>query len=139
MSSLNRAIVIAAEAHAGDEDKGGHPYILHPLRLMLACTAEQERIVAVLHDVVEDSDWTLEGLAAEGFDAEVIAALDCLTKRDDEDYTTFIARVAENGLARAVKIQDLLDNSDLSRIANPGDEDRERVGKYRRALEVLRG
>lgn len=85
MSTLERAIEIAAAAHAGVPDKAGNPYILHPLRVMMRVSSPAERVVAVLHDVVEDTSWTLQALAAEGFAPDVVAAVDALTKRDGEN------------------------------------------------------
>ena len=96
-------------------------------------------MVAVLHDVVEDTDVTLEQLQAEGFPASVLEAIEALTKRDGEDYEGFIGRVAPNAVAREVKLADLRDNSDLSRIAEPTERDRARIEKYRRAIEYLQG
>lgn len=136
-AGLERAIAIAAEAHAGQVDKGGAPYILHPLRVMLAVSEPDERIVAVLHDVVEDSDWTFEALAEAGFGATVIKALKALTKAEGEAYEAFIQRAKANRIARRVKLADIADNSDLSRIAQPTTEDHWRMEKYRRATEAL--
>ena len=133
---LNKAIEIAAKAHSEQVDKGGKPYILHPLRVLLNfCESESEsvKISAVLHDVVEDTDITLDDLRAEGFSEEVIAALDCLTKRANENYEDFISRVLTNPIACKVKNGDLADNMDLTRIPNPSDKDRERIEKYREA------
>ena len=97
MSTLERAIEIATEAHRGQFDKAGNDYIGHPLRVMAAGKTTEEKIVGVLHDVVEDTDWTFERLAAEGFSAEVIEALRCVTKlSENEPYDKFIARVKEN-------------------------------------------
>ena len=90
MSTLERAIGIACEAHAGQFDKGGEPYILHPLRLMLRMATEAERITAVLHDVVEDSQFTIEDLIAEGFAREIVNAVAALSKREGEDYIQFV-------------------------------------------------
>ena len=138
MSTLERAIVIAAEGHAGVNDKGGAPYILHPLRMMLALPSQDERIVAVLHDVCEDCPgWTLERLTAEGFADHLIAALDAVTKRNGEDYESFVKRAAANPLARSVKLEDLKDNSRLSRISNPTQNDFDRIEKYRRAIVFI--
>lgn len=137
MATLERAIEIAAKAHAGQVDKAGQPYVLHPLRMMLAVTTAEARMAAVLHDVVEDTAVTLEELRDEGFPAAVISAVEALTKRDGEDYETFIRRVAPNPIAREVKLADLRDNSDLSRIAEPTERDRERIRKYRRAIAYL--
>ena len=137
MATLDHAIQIAVQAHAGQKDKAGKPYILHPLRLMLKMHTDTERIAAVLHDVVEDSDWSLEGLCQQGFQEEVITALDCLTRKENETYESFIERVNTNPTARTVKIADLQDNMDLERINNPTEEDFARIEKYRKALKFL--
>jgi (p)ppGpp synthase/HD superfamily hydrolase len=139
LATLERAIEIAAKAHAGQVDKAGQPYVLHPLRMMLAVTTPEARMAAVLHAVVEDTPVTLEQLRAEGFPASVIDAVEALTKRTEEenDYEAFIRRVAPNPVAREVKLADLRDNSDLRRIAEPTDRDRERIKKYRRAIAYL--
>jgi (p)ppGpp synthase/HD superfamily hydrolase len=138
MSTLERAICIAASAHAGQVDKAGAPYILHVLRVMLAMSSEEERIVAVLHDVLEDTPWTVDGLRAEGFGDRIIDAIDGLTRRDGESYEEFIQRAAANAISRRVKLADLADNSDLSRVDAPSQDDRARVLKYERAIESLR-
>jgi (p)ppGpp synthase/HD superfamily hydrolase len=137
MATLERAIEIAARAHAGQVDKAGQPYVLHPLRMMLAVTTPEARMAAVLHDVVEDTAVTLDELRAEGFPASVLEAVEALTKREGEDYEAFIRRVAPNPIAREVKLADLRDNSDLSRIAEPTERDRERIRKYQRAIAYL--
>lgn len=134
---LDHAIKIAVDAHAGQLDRAGKPYILHPLRVMLAATTQDERIVGVLHDVVEDSSWTLDDLRLEGLTVVQVSALDAVTRREGEDYTAFIARAAIDPLGRAVKILDLMDNSSRSRIAEPSTKDQERFEKYQRALERL--
>jgi (p)ppGpp synthase/HD superfamily hydrolase len=139
MASLERAIQLAVQAHAGQKDKGGEPYILHPLRLMFKLHGETERIVAVLHDVVEDSDWTLDRLRDEGFGDEVLVAIDHLTRRKKEPYEDFIERANTNALARTVKIADLRDNLDESRLSELADEDTTRMSRYRRALIGLLG
>ncbi len=138
ITKLDQAIKIAVDAHAGQKDKAGKPYILHPLRVMLKLQGETERIVAVLHDVVEDSDWTLEGLRDEGFPAEVLEALDCLTRRENETYEAFVKRASTNPIARVVKIADLQDNMDLGRIDKPAERDLARVRKYQKALRLLK-
>jgi (p)ppGpp synthase/HD superfamily hydrolase len=140
--TLEDAIILATQRHRGQSDKAGVPYILHPLRVMASLgqnASESERIVAVLHDVVEDCDVSLQNLRDLGFSEEVVAAVDALTKRDDEkdDYMRAIRRVAENEIARRVKIGDLTDNMDLSRIANPTENDRARLEKYRAAKKFL--
>ena len=138
MSTLERAIAIAAEAHAGQVDKAGAPYVLHPLRMMLQLSSTDERIVAVLHDVCEDCPgWTFDRLRGEGFPPHIIEALGSVTKRDGEDYEAFVLRAAANPLGRFVKLADLRDNSDLSRIASPSDNDLKRLEKYRRAIALI--
>ena len=139
MGNLECAIQIALKAHRGMKDKGGVPYILHPLRVMLQMDTDLERIVAVLHDVVEDSTWTLDCLREEGFSDKVVEALDCLSKRDGEDYDDFVERVRMNPLAVAVKIADLQDNLDVSRLPGLTDEDKARIRKYEKALSTLTG
>ena len=135
---LERAIEIAVEAHKGQVDKGGSPYILHPLRVMGNVDGESEKIVAVLHDVVEDSNWTFEALLAEGFSIEVIEALKSVTKNsDNEDYDSFIQRAMENPIGRKVKIADLRDNLDVTRITELGEKGLQRINKYKKALKLL--
>lgn len=139
MSTLERAIAIAARAHEGRRDKAGAPYILHPLRVMLGLDTEAERITAVLHDVVEDcADWSFERLRGEGFSEEILAALNAVTKREGESYEDFVRRAAANPVGLRVKLADLNDNCDLSRIANPTLQDHERIARYRRALAFLK-
>jgi (p)ppGpp synthase/HD superfamily hydrolase len=136
-NALEIAIALACESHRGQIDKAGQPYILHPLRLMLACDSTPERIVAVLHDVVEDSSVTLDQLRDLGFDSSIVCAIDCLTRRHDESYDAFIDRIASNTLATRVKLRDLRDNLDLSRLSSLSDEDLQRICKYHRALMRL--
>ncbi len=137
MSTIERAIAVAVEAHAGQVDKGGQPYILHPLRVMLRVNGASEQIVAVLHDVVEDSPFTLERLADEGFAREQIVALEALTKRPGESRIQAALRAAVNPIARVVKLADNAENSDLSRIPNPTARDHERLEEYRQVREIL--
>jgi (p)ppGpp synthase/HD superfamily hydrolase len=137
MSTLERAIVIATEAHAGQLDKGGQPYILHPLRVMLRLKTDEERIVAVLHDVLEDTEVSSSDLYNEGFSIEILEALDDVTKRENESYIDFILRIKNNKLSTSVKIADIQDNMDLSRIPNPTEKDYDRNRKYRNSLDVL--
>ena len=143
MATLERAISIAAEAHAGQRDKSGQPYILHPLRVMLAVRGEAERIAAVLHDVVEDTRWTLAMLADEGFTPEVLSAVAALTHETaeapppDEAYLAYVARAAAHPVARTVKAADLRVNLDLSRIPAPTARDHARIARYQQALQML--
>jgi guanosine-3',5'-bis(diphosphate) 3'-pyrophosphohydrolase len=137
MSTLEKAIEIAARAHAGVVDKGGHPYILHPLKVMFRLHAEDERIAAVLHDVVEDSNVTLEDLAAAGFSDWIVAAVDALTKRPGESRMQAAARASLHPVARAVKLADNTENMDLSRIAEPSAKDMARLAEYGKVRALL--
>ena len=138
MSNLERAIAIAAEAHAGQEDKAGAPYILHPLRVMLRLSSNDARVVGVLHDVCEDCPgWTFDRLRSEGFSEQILKALDSVTKRDSETYEEFVRRAADNPIGRDVKLADLQDNCDLSRIRSPSERDFARIEKYRHAIDLI--
>ena len=140
MSTLERAIEIATQAHEGQVDKAGNAYIGHPLRVMAMGKNEQEKIAGVLHDIVEDTPWTFEMLEAEGFAPEIIAALKCVTKiSENEDYDDFIERVKKNPLAVAVKINDLTDNMDIRRLPYLSDKDIKRLKKYLKAYKKLVG
>jgi (p)ppGpp synthase/HD superfamily hydrolase len=134
---LERAIRLAVQAHAGQTDKAGAPYILHPLRVMLKLQAATEMITGVLHDVLEDTPWTEADLRREGFAEEILAALDCLTRRPGESYDDFITRVAGNPLARKVKLADLEDNLNLERLAMITESDRARLSRYQQARKIL--
>jgi (p)ppGpp synthase/HD superfamily hydrolase len=137
MGTLEKAIRIAAQAHQGDKDKGGAPYILHPLRVMLKMSTKAEMITAVLHDLVEDTSWNLADLEREGFAGEVLAALNCLTRRPGEDYQEFILRVSMNPLARKVKLADLEDNLNLIRLGTLTEKDKARIERYHQAWQTL--
>ena len=140
MSTLQRAIEIATLAHKGQLDKAGNEYIGHPLRVMEAGKTTEEKILGVLHDVVEDSNWTFDQLAAEGFSPQIIEALKCLTKLSDtEPYDKFIKRVKTNPLAIAVKLNDLTDNMDIRRLPYLSDKDVKRLKKYLKAYKQLIG
>ena len=134
---LERAIAIAEKQHAGQVDKAGRPYIEHPLRVMKTMSNDAERIVAILHDVIEDTDFTLDQLVAEGFPGYILEALDAVTRRDGETYEAFVARAAMNPIGRRVKYADLQDNADLSHIAAPTAADVARTEKYHRAMAQL--
>ena len=137
--SLEDAIILAAKAHKGQLDRAGQPYILHPLRVMLRLPDESARIAAILHDVVEDTATTMEDLRAAGYAEEVLAALDCVTRRNAETYEEFIERIAPNPLARRVKLADLADNMDLTRLRAIDEKDRERMERYQAAWKRLGG
>lgn len=134
---INKAIIIATVAHENQVDKAGEPYIFHPLRVMLSLKSEDEKICGVLHDVIEDTNITIEYLIEQGFSNEIIQALEALTKKENENYDDFINRVLENKLACYVKLADLNDNMNLSRIKNPTEKDFKRVEKYKDAKERI--
>ncbi len=133
MPSIENAIALAIKAHDGRVDKAGKPYILHVLRVMLALDTETEMITGVLHDVVEDSCYSLADLKKTRFSDEIITTLDCLTKRDSENYKNYIERIKTNTVAIHVKLADLEDNMDIGRLSNPCKEDSNRLEKYRKA------
>ena len=135
---LSKAINLAMQAHAGQVDKAGMPYIGHVMRVMQAGKTIDEKIVGVLHDIVEDTTWTFDALLAEGFPVHIIDALRCVTKlSDDEPYEAFINRVKTNPLAVAVKINDLTDNMDIRRLQTLTDADVQRLRKYLKAYQSL--
>lgn len=137
MPSIENAIALAIKAHYGQVDKAGNPYILHVLRVMLALDTETEMIAGVLHDVVEDSGYSLADLKKTGFSDEIITTLDCLTKRDSENYNDYIERIKTSPIALRVKLADLEDNMDISRLSSPCKEDISRLGKYKKAWLYL--
>ena len=139
MELIERARVIAVAAHAGQMDKAGKPYIEHPLAVAEKLRGEREKIVALLHDVVEDSPVTLEDIRQAGFGEEVVAALECITKRAGEAYGEYLARVMSNPIARSVKLADLAHNMDLSRFETMTERDWQRHRKYEHAVAVLTG
>ena len=137
MSNLETAIEIAVTAHKGQKRKDGSPYVLHPLRLMMRVESEAEKIVAVLHDVVEDTEVTLEDLEAAGFSTEVLDALKLVTHDSKQSYDEYIEEIANNPLAKSVKLADLRDNSNVFEIPNPTERDFERLAKYHQAYKRL--
>lgn len=137
MNKLEKAIEMALDAHEGDTDKAGATYIRHPLRLMGEMDTEQERIVAVLHDVVEDSDNELRDIE-ETFGTDIADAIEALTKPENVDYVKeYIPQVAGNDTARKVKQADLRDNLDVTRLPEVSQEDFENIQKYHRSLKIL--
>lgn len=127
---LEKAIRLAAKGHEGQMDKGGQPYILHPIRVMLQCETIEEKTVAMLHDLLEDTFITAEDLRQESFPEEIIEAVLLLTREKDADYMAYIARICENRLAARVKLADLTDNMDLNRLPGLTRRDFERLEKY---------
>lgn len=141
---LQRAIEIAVEAHRGQTDKAGAPYLLHPLRVMMSLDTDEERIVGVLHYVVEDGPgWTFERLEGEGFSSTVLDALRLVTKRPEDEgdseavYVAFVRRAKGNKIARRVKTADILDNLNASRLSALTEKDMRRMNRYLAALREL--
>ena len=137
--NLERAIEIAVSAHKGVKDKGGNPYILHPLRVMLSLNSEEEKIVGVLHDVVEDAeDWTFEKLQDEGFSTQILEGLQSVTKTsEDENYDGFVQRALANAIGRQVKIADIKDNLDVTKLDILTEKDMKRLQSYKKSLKIL--
>lgn len=139
MPTLEDAIALAVEAHRGQVDHVDQPYILHPLRVMFRLEDELDRIVAVLHDVIEDTNLTLDDLRQQGYSEEVLAALDGVTRREDESYEDFVERSLAHPISRRVKLADLDDNMDIRRLSTPlNKQDFDRLQRYRRAWDRLR-
>src|SRR5437588_2648433 len=134
---LEKAIAIDVEAHRDQKDRFGSPYILHPLRVMSHVDSEAEKIVAILHDVVEDTKWTFEDLKREGFSADIRKALDCVTRREGESYDHFVGRSASNPVARRVKLADLEDNMDVRRRKKITQKDKKKLAQYLSAWHRL--
>ena len=137
MATLENAITLAVQQHAGQVDKGGQPYILHPLRVMLQLQQPDQQIVAVLHDILEDTHTTAQDLQNLGFQTHIIQAIQALTKLPHETRVQAAMRTAQNPLACAVKIADVQDNMNLTRIPNPTARDLARLEEYRQVLEIL--
>lgn len=140
MNMLGKAIEIAVSAHAGQVDKGGKPYILHPLWVMnqVRHLGEDYMIVAVLHDVLEDSDWTKRMLIDEGFDMAIIIAIDILTHKQESNYEKYIQMIFHNQYAKAIKLKDLEHNSRITRIKGLRQKDFDRIAKYHKAYIYLK-
>lgn len=135
--TLDDAILLAVQAHHGQRDKAGLPYILHPLRVMLGVQGETARMAAVLHDVVEDTPHTLDDLRRLGYPEAVVRAVDALTRRDGEAYGAFVERAAADPVARLVKLADLEDNMDIRRLPVFGEPERRRLARYHAAWQRL--
>lgn len=138
MSNLTKAISIATSAHESQVDKGGKPYIQHPLRVMKQMMSDAARIVAVLHDVIEDSDYSFDDLVAAGFSEEIVCAIKVLTRATGESYNSYLQRIKTNPIALAVKLADLQDNMDLTRLPTITEKDIERQKKYYIAVTILK-
>ena len=136
-SQSEKAYEIAKKAHLGQIDKAGEDYIKHPEKVASFVNSDEEKAVAYLHDVIEDTELTLEDLREYGFSEEVLKAVDVITKKKGQDYQTYLYSVKENKLARVVKLVDLRHNSDLTRLMNITEKDRERKEKYQKAIDFL--
>ena len=137
MKLIEKSLHIALRAYAGKTDKAGREYIQHPLRVMAKMKTDLEMSVALLHDVIEDSDITAEQLLAEGIPAEVVDAVICLSKNENEDYQDFVGRTKKNELAAKIKIADIEDNIDVLRLASLNETDLARIKKYHSAWQFL--
>lgn len=137
---LAKAIAIASAAHSKQLDRGGKAYILHPLRIMMRLRTEDPELmqIAVMHDVLEDSDWTIEMLAAEGFSKRVISALVLLTHESEDSYDDYIRHVSSTKDTILVKLEDLRDNSDITRLKGVSEKDLKRAEKYHKAFLFLK-
>ena len=139
MATLEQAISLAAKQHEGQVDKANAPYILHPLRVMLNVPTIQHKIVAVLHDILEDTETTIEDLYQFGFQEHLIDAIVALTKKQGETRLEAAQRARQNPIARVVKLADINDNMDLSRISSPTSKDFERLNEYKQVRDILLG
>lgn len=136
-SQSEKAYEIAKKVHLGQIDKAGEDYIKHPEKVASFVNSDEEKVVAYLHDVIEDTELTLEDLREYGFSEEVLKAGDVITKKKGQDYQTYLNSVKENKLARVVKLADLRHNSDLTRLMNITEKDIERKEKYQKAIDFL--
>lgn len=134
-----KAMKIAFEAHKNQTDKSGMPYIYHPIHLAEQMTDEKTVCVALLHDVVEDTDITFEQIAEQGFTEDIIAALKLMTHDDSVPYMEYVEKLKNNSVAAAVKLADLKHNSDLTRLEAIDETAINRAEKYRKAIELLSG
>ena len=132
-----KAMKFCFKAHKDQVDKSGMPYVFHPFHVAEQMTDEATTIVALLHDVVEDTDYTLEDLAAEGFGKEILEAVALMTHEDGVPYLDYVAKLKDNPIARTVKLADLAHNSDLSRIGEIDEETKQRLEKYKKAKAIL--
>ena len=136
-SMVDLALSIARKAHEGQLDKAGVDYIEHPIYVASQVDTEEEKAVALLHDVIEDSPVSAEELLQAGLPETVVTAVQVLTKKKEQDYQTYLETVKKNPLARVVKLADLKHNSDLSRLTSITKKDRERLKKYKKAIDFL--
>ena len=134
---FEKAMDIALKAHEGQKDKAGAPYLLHVLRVMMSVEKMDEKIVALLHDVVEDSEMTIDDLKKDKFPSKITKAVDLLSKKENQRYDDYIIEIRKDSLARAVKMADLKDNLNTNRLKKISDSDKLRIKKYKQALKTL--
>ncbi|WP_298546650.1 GTP pyrophosphokinase [uncultured Parabacteroides sp.] len=135
---LTKALQIATKAHEGQTDKAGAPYIFHPIRVSNRCFTNDERIVALLHDTIEDTYVTSDYLLSEGFPRNIVDAILSVTRNEDESYEDFIKRSRLNPIGRQVKLHDLEDNIDITRLNELTEKDVHRLNKYLKAYKYLK-
>lgn len=135
--SLETALALVLQAHAGQKDKAGQPCVLHLLRISNGCLSEHAKVAALLHDILEDTPITAAQLREAGIPEEAVTAVELLTKNNSTDYATYINRIQANAIAREVKVADLRDNLTLTRLQEVGETDLTRLNKYLHALRVL--
>lgn len=138
MATLDKAISIAAQAHQGQVDRYGATYILHPIRVMMQCESESEMIVAVLHDIIEKTEWTLDRLRRQGFNEDIIEVVDLLTRRDSQPYMEYIDRLKGNPIARKVKIADIEDNMNPKRMDSLSEKNFEKLQRLHKSWLILK-
>ena len=136
-SLTKKALSLCFEAHKDQVDKSGLPYVFHPFHLAMEMTDELSTVVALLHDVIEDTDYTLQDLEKMGFPPAVLETISLMTHREGVPYMEYVATIKTNPLARIVKMADLRHNSNIARVDNPTEKDYARVEKYRRAMALL--
>ena len=135
---IKKAMILSYEAHRGQYDKGGLPYIFHPFHLAEQMSTEETVVIALLHDVIEDTDWTIDDLEKEGFNEDILTALKLMTHNPAEPYMDYISRLSTCPVARQVKLADLYHNSDQTRVENPDEKMLKRWEKYDRAIQLLK-
>ena len=134
---IKKAMILSYEAHRGQYDKGGLPYIFHPFHLAEQMSKEETVVIALLHDVIEDAEYTIQDIADMGFPQVVLDALMCLTHDKAVPYMDYISKIKQNPLARVVKLADLQHNSDVSRLNSVDEETVQRIQKYKKAIALL--
>jgi len=135
--NTKKALKLCFEAHKNQTDKSGLPYVFHPFHVAEQMTDEKTTIVALLHDVIEDTSYTLQDLRNQGFDEDVLSALELMTHDKNEPYMDYVAKIKGNVIAKTVKLADLSHNSDLTRLDEINEAALNRVEKYKTAIKLL--